>query len=101
MNDKLYFATDLYRGTAEYYDRYRLPYPEAMTADLTTRTRAAVSPVTNLHGPAAPRRRPGRCRPAGRQPWRQDHPGPGREAPAQVAVGHRSHDRPHGQPEVA
>jgi SAM-dependent methyltransferase len=38
MNDKLRFATDLYQGTAEYYDRYRLPYPEAMTEDLLTRT---------------------------------------------------------------
>lgn len=31
MDDKLHFATDLYQGTAEYYDRYRLPYPEAIT----------------------------------------------------------------------
>jgi SAM-dependent methyltransferase len=28
------FAADLYRGTAGYYDRYRLPYPEAMITDL-------------------------------------------------------------------
>ena len=28
--DRLRFAVDLYQGTAEYYDRYRLPYPEAM-----------------------------------------------------------------------
>ena len=27
------FAADLYRGTAGYYDRYRLPCPEAMLAD--------------------------------------------------------------------
>ena len=26
MDDKLHFAVDLYQGTAEYYDRYRLPY---------------------------------------------------------------------------
>ena len=38
MDDKLHFATDLYQGTAEYYDRYRLPYPEAMTEDLIART---------------------------------------------------------------
>jgi hypothetical protein len=30
MNDELRFAEDLYQGTAEYYDSYRLPYPEAM-----------------------------------------------------------------------
>jgi len=28
---------DLYQGTAGYYDRYRLPYPEAMTEDLIAR----------------------------------------------------------------
>ncbi len=38
MDDKLHFAVDLYQGTAEYYDRYRLPYPEAMTEDLIART---------------------------------------------------------------
>jgi len=38
MDDKLRFATDLYQGTAEYYDRYRRPYPEAMTEDLIART---------------------------------------------------------------
>ena len=31
------FAADLYRGSAGYYDRYRLPYPEAMLADLAAR----------------------------------------------------------------
>jgi SAM-dependent methyltransferase len=40
-DDKLDFATGLYQGTAEYYDRYRLPYPEAMTGDLITRTGAS------------------------------------------------------------
>ena len=38
MDDKLHFAADLYQGTAEYYDRYRLPYPEAMIEDLIART---------------------------------------------------------------
>ena len=28
------FAADLFRGTAAAYERYRLPYPAAMTADL-------------------------------------------------------------------
>jgi SAM-dependent methyltransferase len=28
------FAPDLYRGSAGYYDRYRLPYPQAMITDL-------------------------------------------------------------------
>jgi SAM-dependent methyltransferase len=37
MSDEIRFATDLYRGTALYYDRYRLPYPEAMLADLVRR----------------------------------------------------------------
>jgi len=31
------FARDLYRGTAYYYDRYRPPYPEAMTGWLIER----------------------------------------------------------------
>src|ERR1039457_4879779 len=38
MDDKLHFTVGLYQGTAEYYDRYRLPYPEAMTRDLIART---------------------------------------------------------------
>ena len=37
MDDKLYFAVDLYQGTAEYYDRYRLAYPEVMIEDLIAR----------------------------------------------------------------
>ena len=41
MADEVRFAADLYRGSAGYYDRYRLPYPEAMLADLVLR--AAVS----------------------------------------------------------
>jgi len=35
------FAADLYRGTAGYYDRYRLPYPEAMTGDLARAARVS------------------------------------------------------------
>jgi ubiquinone/menaquinone biosynthesis C-methylase UbiE len=36
-DDKLHFAVDLYQGTAEYYERYRLPYPAAMIEDLIAR----------------------------------------------------------------
>ena len=32
MSNELRFAADLYQGTAGHYDRYRLPYPEAMIA---------------------------------------------------------------------
>jgi ubiquinone/menaquinone biosynthesis C-methylase UbiE len=32
------FRTDLYRGTASYYDRYRLPYPSELIDDLCRRT---------------------------------------------------------------
>jgi SAM-dependent methyltransferase len=35
------FRTDLYKGTAEYYDRFRPPYPPALFADL--RARAPIS----------------------------------------------------------
>ena len=35
------FAVDLYRGTAEYYDRYRLPYRRVMLADLVARARVS------------------------------------------------------------
>jgi SAM-dependent methyltransferase len=31
------FRADLYQGTAEFYDRFRRPYPEALFADLRTR----------------------------------------------------------------
>jgi SAM-dependent methyltransferase len=34
MDDEVRFAPGLFRGTAAFYDRYRLPYPEAMLADL-------------------------------------------------------------------
>jgi SAM-dependent methyltransferase len=38
MASKVRFEPDLYRGTAEYYERYRLPYPDAMITDLVRRT---------------------------------------------------------------
>jgi SAM-dependent methyltransferase len=38
VSDELSFAPDLYRGTAGYYDRYRLSYPPALIADLLRRT---------------------------------------------------------------
>ena len=34
MNDKPQFAKDLFHGTAEYYDRYRQPYPDEMIREL-------------------------------------------------------------------
>jgi SAM-dependent methyltransferase len=37
MGDEPRFAAGLYRGTAGHYDRYRLPYPGAMTGDLIQR----------------------------------------------------------------
>ncbi|MGO8957319.1 MAG: class I SAM-dependent methyltransferase [Streptosporangiaceae bacterium] len=37
MVDEVRFAADLYQGSAGYYDRYRLPYPEAMIGDLIRR----------------------------------------------------------------
>jgi SAM-dependent methyltransferase len=37
MEPELSFRTDLYRGTAAYYDRYRRPYPEALLEDLCRR----------------------------------------------------------------
>jgi ubiquinone/menaquinone biosynthesis C-methylase UbiE len=37
VDDEVRFAADLYRGAAAAYDRYRLPYPAAMTADLVRR----------------------------------------------------------------
>src|SRR5215469_2649481 len=39
VDDKVRFATDLFRGTAGFYDRYRPPYPQAMLADLVQRAR--------------------------------------------------------------
>jgi ubiquinone/menaquinone biosynthesis C-methylase UbiE len=37
VTDEVRFAADLFRGSAGYYDRYRLPYPEALLADLVRR----------------------------------------------------------------
>ena len=37
MGDEARFAVDLYRGTADHYDRYRLPYSRTMLGDLTAR----------------------------------------------------------------
>ena len=35
--DELEFLKDLYRGTARYYDRFRIPYPRALIDDLLRR----------------------------------------------------------------
>jgi SAM-dependent methyltransferase len=37
VDDEVRFAADLFHGSAEAYDRYRLGYPEAMLADLVRR----------------------------------------------------------------
>ncbi|MFF3336807.1 class I SAM-dependent methyltransferase [Streptomyces sp. NPDC002888] len=37
MAHEVRFEPGLYRGTADYYDRFRLPYPDAMIADLVHR----------------------------------------------------------------
>ena len=37
MADEVRFAADLFRGSAGYYDRYRLSYPEVMLTDLVRR----------------------------------------------------------------
>jgi SAM-dependent methyltransferase len=39
--EEVRFAADLYRGAAAAYDRYRLPYPAAMIADLVRRAGAS------------------------------------------------------------
>jgi len=39
VEDEVRFAADLYKGTAEYYGRYRLPYPEVMIDDLIRQAR--------------------------------------------------------------
>jgi SAM-dependent methyltransferase len=41
MDDEVRFAADLFRGTAEYYDRYRLRYPDAMIGDLARRAQVS------------------------------------------------------------
>jgi SAM-dependent methyltransferase len=40
VTEPLQFRTDLYRGTADYYERYRLPYPDTMLDDLVARVGA-------------------------------------------------------------
>jgi SAM-dependent methyltransferase len=40
VSEPLRFRADLYRGTAEYYERYRLPYPVEMLDDLLDRVGA-------------------------------------------------------------
>ena len=37
MASEIRFEPGLYRGAAGYYDRFRLPYPDAMIADLARR----------------------------------------------------------------
>ena len=37
MNERATFRRDLYGGAADYYDKFRLGYPEAMLADLASR----------------------------------------------------------------
>jgi ubiquinone/menaquinone biosynthesis C-methylase UbiE len=41
VDDEVRFAADLFRGSAGYYDRYRLPYPDAMLTDLARRAGAS------------------------------------------------------------
>jgi ubiquinone/menaquinone biosynthesis C-methylase UbiE len=38
MSEELEFRADLYRGTATFYDRCRLPYPAGLIGDLVSRT---------------------------------------------------------------
>jgi SAM-dependent methyltransferase len=40
VGEPLSFRADLYRGTADYYERYRLPYPGDLLDDLLTRVGA-------------------------------------------------------------
>jgi SAM-dependent methyltransferase len=40
VGEPLQLRTDLYRGTADYYERYRLPYPDEMLDDLLARVGA-------------------------------------------------------------
>jgi SAM-dependent methyltransferase len=41
VDDEVRFAADLFRGSAGYYDRYRLAYPDAMLTDLVRRAGAS------------------------------------------------------------
>ena len=70
MDDKWHFAVDLYQGTAEYYDRYRLPYPEAMTEDLIARA-GVCGQGRPLTWPAVPASSPSRYAGPSRKsgPW--------------------------------
>ena len=38
MRDEVTFSPDLFRGKAQYYDRFRLSYPDALISDLVRRT---------------------------------------------------------------
>ena len=38
MDDRVRFRTDLYQGTASFYDRFRVPYPKTLLDDLVART---------------------------------------------------------------
>jgi len=40
MSDVPVFRRDLYRGTAEFYDEFRLPYPAELIDDLCVRIEA-------------------------------------------------------------
>ena len=40
----LEFRRDLFRGTARYYDRFRVPYPQSLIDDLAERSQASISP---------------------------------------------------------
>ena len=41
VSEEVRFATDLYHGSAGYYDKYRLGYPETMLADLVGRAKVS------------------------------------------------------------
>ena len=41
MSDEVTFSPDLFRGKAEYYDRFRRSYPDALISDLVRRTGAS------------------------------------------------------------
>jgi SAM-dependent methyltransferase len=41
MSDEVTFSPDLFQGKAQYYDRFRLSYPDALISDLTRRTGAS------------------------------------------------------------
>jgi SAM-dependent methyltransferase len=41
VSEELSFRTDLYRGTAPFYDRYRAPYPKELLDDLVSRVQTS------------------------------------------------------------